>query len=83
MKKIVLPAPEYARGVYTIPEICRITGLSKSCVTNQIHRGALQGIQIRRKLFVLHHELERYLESDAYRKTKEKAVFYKKYREEE
>ena len=29
MKKIILPAPEHARGVYTIPEICRITGLSK------------------------------------------------------
>ena len=61
-----------------IPTTCKLTGLGKSCITNNINKGIIHAMSVHRKLLIPNHELERYLESEDYKRTKAKSLCYGK-----
>ena len=61
-----------------ILDVCKITGLSKTCITDQIHSGKLTGILVARRFLIPGIELQKYMESSEYAWTKNKSRCYKK-----
>ncbi|MCR4961412.1 MAG: helix-turn-helix domain-containing protein [Lachnospiraceae bacterium] len=60
-----------------IMEVCAITGLSKTCITHQIHAGNIRAIQVARRFVIPGTVLLEYMKTPEYKWTKKKSGCYK------
>ena len=69
---------EITGQMLNILEACDITGLSKTCITKQIHSGKIRATQVARRLMIPGVILREYMKTADYERTKRKSACYKK-----
>ena len=74
---------EIAGQMLDIMDVCSITGLSKTCVTQLIHAEKLKAIQIVRRYMIPGAVLLEYMKTPEYAWTKKKSGCYKKTADQE